>query len=699
MQPPPSPPTNALVTAAEISRLAGVTRATVSNWRRRHEDFPSPVGGTDTSPAYDLAQVRDWLGARGRLLVNTAVNDLRLALGTFPGALSPPELSALLHLALQPTESLTALAALSDDDLPAAAAAADQHPSSLPCLDGTSLGPPHVPLLRALLRCVREQGSLAAIDVLDHGTGTGTVPTPPTESRGLADLMAALLTEPHGSYPESVLDPACGSGGLLMAAARQGARSLHGRSETATSTLCATARILTENPQATVDLAVGDGLRTVPEPDIVYHAALCNPPFGDRDWGHDDLVYDPRWAYGVPPRNESELAWVQHCLAQLRLGARAVLLMPPGAAERHSGRRIRAELLRQGALRTVVALPAGIHPPWHLSLHLWILRRPVPDTDPPRTVQFVDVTETSSTVVPHSDSYLEGLLHSLLWAAGRLPPGPRTLAERLLALRPDQSESGEDRGDDRRPAPLPARDVPVTELLDDTVDLTPARRIGVAAHCRHPGEQAVAARELLEGLEQALTRARSATARVNAVPAGDRPRRWRTATVADLLRGGALTLLRSSPQDPVRVEPGDVLVPEILREDGEAVRVVATEEIQQPLTSRTLVLRPDPRRLDPWFVAGFCSAEPNLRAVSSSLRASGARTAHLRPDVRRMRIPLMPLPEQQEYGRQFEQLKALTSAITSAADLAQQTSRSLRGALASGTLLPGDGHAAGSSPR
>ena len=57
------PKTPTLVTAAEISRLAGVTRATVSNWRRRHPDFPAPAGGTEASPAYDVAEVRAWLAA------------------------------------------------------------------------------------------------------------------------------------------------------------------------------------------------------------------------------------------------------------------------------------------------------------------------------------------------------------------------------------------------------------------------------------------------------------------------------------------------------------------------------------------------------------------------------------------------------------------------------------------------------------
>ena len=75
-------PRPAQVTAAEISRLAGVTRATVSNWRRRHPDFPAPSGGTETSPAYDLNAVRSWLSARGQLPATSPADDLRTALRT-----------------------------------------------------------------------------------------------------------------------------------------------------------------------------------------------------------------------------------------------------------------------------------------------------------------------------------------------------------------------------------------------------------------------------------------------------------------------------------------------------------------------------------------------------------------------------------------------------------------------------------------
>ncbi|MFH8799018.1 hypothetical protein ACH4F6_05365 [Streptomyces sp. NPDC017936] len=51
-----------MATGSEIARIAGVTRAAVSNWRRRREDFPAPVGGRADSPLFGLAEARAWYG-------------------------------------------------------------------------------------------------------------------------------------------------------------------------------------------------------------------------------------------------------------------------------------------------------------------------------------------------------------------------------------------------------------------------------------------------------------------------------------------------------------------------------------------------------------------------------------------------------------------------------------------------------------
>ncbi|MBO0517649.1 N-6 DNA methylase, partial [Streptomyces beijiangensis] len=83
------------------------------------------------------------------------------------------------------------------------------------------------------------------------------------------------------------------------------------------------------NSGADVDVRTGDTLRADAFGQLAADAVLCHPPFNERNWGHDELAYDPRWEYGFPARTESELAWVQHALAHLREGGTAVLLMPP----------------------------------------------------------------------------------------------------------------------------------------------------------------------------------------------------------------------------------------------------------------------------------------------------------------------------------------------------------------------------------
>ncbi|NUT41420.1 MAG: SAM-dependent methyltransferase, partial [Thermoactinospora sp.] len=77
------------VNAGDIARLAGVGRAAVSNWRRRHDDFPQPIDGTTSQPLFSLRQVEAWLRRYGKSYqVSTAdrvwqrlkaAGDLRLA--------------------------------------------------------------------------------------------------------------------------------------------------------------------------------------------------------------------------------------------------------------------------------------------------------------------------------------------------------------------------------------------------------------------------------------------------------------------------------------------------------------------------------------------------------------------------------------------------------------------------------------------
>lgn len=694
-----------LVTAADISRLAGVTRATVSNWRRRHPDFPTPAGGTDSSPTYDLDAVRAWLSARGQLPEDTPADRLRTTLRTHPdgGELALDLLPVVLAAARLDRSESEALPELRDEPLLRwVRSATDDGAQSIPGPKGVVYGPEAAGPVRSLLRHFVTDGAEAAADVLaerlleDTGA-TGTYLTP----RPLADLMARLLTDSAGAFPTSVLDPACGIGSLLAAAASEGATALHGQDILPAQAAQAAVRLLLSAPEATVSVRAGDSLRSDTFEDLAADAVLCNPPYGVREWGHEDLAYDQRWAYGVPPKGEPELAWVQHSLAHLVPGGRAVLLMPPAVAERTAGRRIRAQLVRDGALRAIVSLPQGAATPLHIGLHLWVLERPDPGSESPGSVLLVDAAASEN--------------RKLDWAAV-----DNTV---LLAWRTFLADKDGFTG-----TPGIAEAVPIADFLNEAVDLTPARHVRTTSRqTLRPALLARQASELYGQLHRAANDLSDLSTDSDWGPADGLPREWRTATVADLLRGGALTLLRTPPgnrrtrngepllepeperagrptltvRDVVKDRPAsgteadspagtalpliqtrDVLLTEMLRTGHSTVaRVVEPSETGFFLGRHLLLFRPDQRRLDPWFLAGFLSAEQNVNAAATG-------TSIVRVDPRRLRVPLLPLAEQQRYGAMFRRLHELRTAARRADQAAEDVTRLLHTGLVGGALLP-----------
>ena len=304
----------ATVTVADIARMAGVGRAAVSNWRRRFDDFPTPVAGTSGSPLFALADVEAWLRRQGKITeipleervwhrLRASVDDLRLAeaLGRAGAFLVTGE---------------------TDGDVP----------------EGVS-------------ELARSRGTAWTFDFLferyleAHSRRVAVTPA------GVAKLMATLADVAGGA----VLDPACGLGTLLVAAADAGATTLYGQERARSAAAIARCRLQVHGYDAVVH--AGDSLRGDAFGRLEADAVLCVPPFGERSWGYEELSGDVRWTYGLPPRGEPELPWVQHCLYHVRPGGKVVILMPAAAADRRSGRRIRAQLLRTGALRAVVALP------------------------------------------------------------------------------------------------------------------------------------------------------------------------------------------------------------------------------------------------------------------------------------------------------------------------------------------------------
>uniref|UniRef100_UPI0013B3F555 N-6 DNA methylase n=1 Tax=Nonomuraea lactucae TaxID=2249762 RepID=UPI0013B3F555 len=305
---------DATVVSGDIARLAGVGRAAVSNWRRRFADFPRPVGGTAANPLYSLAEVEAWLRKRGKLgelpvdeltwqVIRNAADDLRL-----PGLVG----------------SLAAQVASGRCD---------------PGMERDLLG--------AVTGLVAERGKAWVVEFLHERYLAAHSRRVQPLSREVATLVAGLIGKAG-----TVLDPSCGFGELLLEASA--AVRVLGQERDEVSVRLALSRLLVRGRAA--EVRPGHALRQDAFPGVEADVVVCNPPFGERGWGYEELAHDPRWEYGLPPRGEPELAWVQHCLAHVRPGGLVAVLMPQVAAGRRSGRRIRSRLLRAGALQAVIAL-------------------------------------------------------------------------------------------------------------------------------------------------------------------------------------------------------------------------------------------------------------------------------------------------------------------------------------------------------
>ncbi|WP_326762979.1 N-6 DNA methylase [Streptomyces phaeochromogenes] len=680
------------VTAAGIARLAGVGRAAVSNWRRRHADFPKPVGGTETSPSFALTEVETWLRTQGKLA------EVPLRERVWQQLAGHPEgpVTALVHVGCalllvndRPTVWLE-LSAGSDARL------AELLPAPLDQVLTPRFGLVRkravdtptaaqlrlsAPLLRGAADLAAELGTRKAYEFLLRRH----LDANPRQYTLTPTGLAALMTDLAGPA-RTVLDPACGTGALLRAvAAAQGAlgiedQHLYGQ-DSAPELAALTALRLALHAEATVTTvrtAAADSLRDDAYGTLTADAVLCHPPFNERNWGHDELAYDPRWEYGFPARTESELAWVQHALARLKEGGIAVLLMPPAAASRRSGRRIRADLLRRGALRAVIALPPGAAPPYNLPLHLWVLRRPALTAHPAQP----------EVLLADTGAFTADGRGGLDWQSVRTAV--------LDAWRPF------DRTGTAPEQPGLSRSVPVIELLDDDVDLAPARHLPPPA----AGGGAEQLADVRDRLGETLRRTGDLTP-----PAADPrpPTRWPLTTIGELARGGALQLrtggnggharvpvltdhdvlagtapsgtLPESDEEAVLTEPGDVVVPVL---GGGAIARVVDEATAGAALGRNLaLLRPDPAAIDPWFLAGF------LRGTANNRQASSYASTATRLDARRLQVPRLPLDQQRTYGERFRALAEFEEALRLAGRLGEQLVRGMYDGLTDGTVEPG----------
>lgn len=197
----------------------------------------------------------------------------------------------------------------------------------------------------------------------DAGKKAGEFYTPAVMSR----LLAKLAAPKKGM---TIFDPACGSGSLLLEAAKQADEkdfALFGQ-EVNGSTWALVRMNMFLHGQ---DSAVIKWCNTLTAPELVENGRLmqfdrivANPPFSLDKWGFEEAENDRfnRFHRGVPPKSVADYAFVSHIVESLKPGSgKAAIIVPHGVLFRGAAEgRIRQKLLEENLIDAVIGLPAGM---------------------------------------------------------------------------------------------------------------------------------------------------------------------------------------------------------------------------------------------------------------------------------------------------------------------------------------------------
>ena len=189
--------------------------------------------------------------------------------------------------------------------------------------------------------------------------------------REVVNLIVGIL---HPEPGEAVYDPACGSGGMLVATINQvrdagkDHRTLRVYGQEVNLTTASIARMnLFLHEIEDFDIKRGDTLRAPAFKENTgairqFDAVIANPPFSLKNWGADRWAADPRAFCGVPPRNNGDYAFAQHMISSMRpVTGRVGVVMPHGVLFRGGEEaRIRRCILKQDLLDAVIGLPSNL---------------------------------------------------------------------------------------------------------------------------------------------------------------------------------------------------------------------------------------------------------------------------------------------------------------------------------------------------
>jgi type I restriction enzyme M protein len=195
--------------------------------------------------------------------------------------------------------------------------------------------------------------------------------------------LVAMLAKPKPG--DRICDPACGSGGLLIQAAKQvGDRNfaLFGQeSNGSTWALCRMNMFLHSFDSARVEWCDTLNSPLLVENDrlMKFNCVVANPPFSLDKWGAESAESDQynRFWRGVPPKSKGDWAFISHMVeTALEKEGRVAVVVPHGVLFRGAAEgRIREKMIEENLLDAVIGLPGNLFPTTNIPVAILVFDR------------------------------------------------------------------------------------------------------------------------------------------------------------------------------------------------------------------------------------------------------------------------------------------------------------------------------------
>jgi len=221
--------------------------------------------------------------------------------------------------------------------------------------------------------------------------------------RSVVNLLGLILDANEG---ESIYDPACGTGGMLLECVDH---IKENGGDYRTLKLCGQEKNLTSSSIARMNMFLHgmEDFKIVREDTLrnpaffdsdglqKFDCVIANPPFSLKDWGAENWIADPygRNIAGVPPKGNGDMAWVQHMISSLNAKGRMTVVLPHGVLFRKaSEQKIRQALLEMDLLEAVIGLGPNIFYGTQLAACVLVFKKQK-DQAKKNKILFVDASE------------------------------------------------------------------------------------------------------------------------------------------------------------------------------------------------------------------------------------------------------------------------------------------------------------------